>query len=61
MKIEYHYKKTLKRKANLEPIIRRKYEKLVKEVLTKGGNMKTGRWCERKSNVKVKDHLNIYS
>ena len=54
MKVEYKYRKAVERKMKLEPIVQRKYERMTKDVLAKGGSMKTGRWKERKMNVSCK-------
>lgn len=54
MKVEYKYRKNVERKTKLIPIIHRKYERMAKHVLAKGGSMKSGRWEERKMNVSGK-------
>ena len=60
MKVEYKYRMANVRKEKLVPIMQRKYEHMVKEVVAKGGSMKSGRWSERKSNVSNKS-MNKFS
>lgn len=48
MKVEYKYRRVNERKKELEPVIARKEEKKIVQVLAKGGSMSTGRWTERK-------------
>ena len=48
MKVEYRYRKTVERKATLEPICIRKAMKEATAVIKKGGSLRTGRWDARK-------------
>ena len=60
MKVEYRYRKTVERKATLEPICNRKAMKEATAVLKKGGSLKTGRWGTRKPDRELRNEARYF-